>query len=443
MLPTPDKAAYSGPFLSEEDKHVGEAVSVQEARQAELDEVIRVGTNIEQLIKELCPDGVPYVRLGDIAKTLAGLNGKTKSDFEHGGCRYISYRNIFNNPSVDQCRDDFVSVKQGERQNSVEYGDLLITASSESREELGMAAVIDVPPTEPIYVNSFSFIVRFNNPDQVRAGYLRHLFRSSLIRSQISQAGAGVTRINISKPKFMNICIPIPPVEVQEEIVRILDLFTELEAELEAELEKRHLQYAHYRVKLLKSSGVSEFKLLGDIARIRNGKDHKHLADGSVPVYGSGGIMRYVETSNAQGPSVLIPRKGSLGNIFYVEGPFWNVDTIFSTEIDTSIVEPRFLFHQLLTMKLGEMNQAGGVPSQTQSVLNRLRILVPPIEEQRRIVNILDQMDALVNDLSSGLPAEIAARRKQYEHYRDRLLSFPELKKDEPTGSTEGALPEE
>jgi len=82
--------------------------------------------------------------------------------------------------------------------------------------------------------------------------------------------------------------------------------------------------------------------------------------------------MRYADQAAAEGPSVLIPRKGSLGNLFYVEGPFWVVDTIFRTEIDRAQIEPKFLFHQLLTMRLGEMNQAGGVPSQTQGVLNRL-----------------------------------------------------------------------
>lgn len=166
---------------------------------------------------------------------------------------------------------------------------------------------------------------------------------------------------------------------------------------------------------------------MGELVRIKNGKDHKPLADGDIPVYGSGGIMRYVDTQAATGPSILIPRKGSLGNLFYVEGPFWNVDTIFSTEIDTSLLEPKFLFHQLLTMKLGEMNQAGGVPSQTQAVLNRLPIAVPALDEQQRIVAILDKFDALVNDLSVGLPAELAARRKQYEYYRDKLLTFKEL----------------
>lgn len=161
------------------------------------------------------------------------------------------------------------------------------------------------------------------------------------------------------------------------------------------------------------------FKTLGDVLRIKNGKDHKSLDDGEIPVYGSGGIMRYADTAAAEGPSVLIPRKGSLGNLFYVEGPFWVVDTIFRTEINLSLIEPKFLYHQLLTMGLGGMNQAGGVPSQTQSVLNLLRIPVPPLEVQREIVRILDQFTQLETELET----ELEARRSQYEHYAGALLS--------------------
>ena len=161
------------------------------------------------------------------------------------------------------------------------------------------------------------------------------------------------------------------------------------------------------------------FLPLGEVLAIKNGKDHKALEDGDIPVYGSGGIMRYVDMAAAEGPSVLIPRKGSLGNLFYVEGPFWVVDTIFRTEIRAEIVVPKFLYHVLLTMKLGEMNQAGGVPSQTQSGLNRLRIPVPPLEVQREIVRVLDQF----TQLEAELEAELEARRRQHAQYRELVLT--------------------
>lgn len=163
-----------------------------------------------------------------------------------------------------------------------------------------------------------------------------------------------------------------------------------------------------------------EYKRLGDIARIKNGKDHKSLGDGNFPVYGSGGIMRYVNTYAYDRPSVLIPRKGSLGNLFYVDVPFWNVDTIFYTEIDDAQIQPKFLYYFLTIVGLGEMNQAGGVPSQTQSVLNEVKIPIPPLEVQREIVNVLDTF----TQLEAELEAELEARRTQYTYYRNRLLDF-------------------
>jgi type I restriction enzyme S subunit len=167
-----------------------------------------------------------------------------------------------------------------------------------------------------------------------------------------------------------------------------------------------------------------DFRRLGDIVRIKNGKDHKTLGDGKFPVYGSGGIMRYADTYAYNKPSVLIPRKGSLGNLFYVDVPFWNVDTIFYTEIDEAQIRPKFLYYFLTTVGLGGMNQAGGVPSQTQTVLNELEIPVPPLEVQREIVRILDAFAELTAELTAELNAELTARKKQYNYYRDALLNF-------------------
>ena len=226
----------------------------------------------------------------------------------------------------------------------------------------------------------------------------------------------------------MPVCCP--PLNVQREIVRILDQFTTLEAELEAELEARRTQYEHYRKHLLAyeslaARGRVRWCALGDVVRICNGRDYKTLSAGDVPVYGSGGVMTYVSDYLSVGPTVLIPRKGSLDNIYFVEGQFWTVDTIFYTEIGDAL-HPKFFFHYMKQMKLSRMNEAAGVPSMTQRKLSSIRIPIPSHEEQRRIADLLDRFDALVNDVTSGLPAEIAARRAQYEHYRDRLLSFPE-----------------
>ena len=169
---------------------------------------------------------------------------------------------------------------------------------------------------------------------------------------------------------------------------------------------------------------------MSNVVQIKNGKDYKAFNTGAYPVYGSGGIMTYIDGYCYDKPSVLIPRKGSLSNLFYVEKPFWNVDTVFYTEIDESLVIPKFLYYTLQTKHLDKLNKAGGVPSLTQSILNKLVISIPSLKEQKQIVLTLDRFDQLCNDISEGLPAEIEARQHQYEYYRDKLLSFKPLNKD-------------
>ena len=167
-----------------------------------------------------------------------------------------------------------------------------------------------------------------------------------------------------------------------------------------------------------------KWKKLGEVCKIKNGKSYKHLNDGDIPVYGSGGIMKHVDEAAYDSPSVLIPRKGSLKNLFYVETPFWNVDTIFYTEIDVNQILPKYLYYFLATQKLEELNLAGGVPSLTQTILNSLPIPIPPLHVQQEIVRILDKFTELETELEAKLETELELRKQQYAYYRDQLLSF-------------------
>ncbi|HAY18894.1 MAG TPA: restriction endonuclease subunit S [Rikenellaceae bacterium] len=159
-----------------------------------------------------------------------------------------------------------------------------------------------------------------------------------------------------------------------------------------------------------------EYKQLKNILKIRNGKDYKHLDNGTIPVYGSGGVMTYVDTSIYDKPSVLIPRKGSIDKLYYVDVPFWNVDTVFYTEINKSLVIEKYVFYALQKEHLEKLNTAGGVPSLTQAVLNDVEIPVPPLPVQEEIVRILD--------IFTELQAELQKRKSQYSYYLDNLLSF-------------------
>lgn len=167
-----------------------------------------------------------------------------------------------------------------------------------------------------------------------------------------------------------------------------------------------------------------EYLEIQNILTIKNGSDYKNLGVGDIPVYGSGGIMTYVDKFAYDKPSVLIPRKGSIDKLYYVDTPFWNVDTIFYTDINTEKAIPRYVYHCLKREHLEQYNTAGGVPSLTQKVLNKVKIPLPPLEVQREIVRILDNFTELTAELERKLSDELTARKKQYEYYRDMLLDF-------------------
>ena len=179
--------------------------------------------------------------------------------------------------------------------------------------------------------------------------------------------------------------------------------------------------------KLLDGAKV-ELLNLSQVTKIKHGKDWKGLNAGDIPVYGSGGIMGYVDEYAYDKPTVLIPRKGSITNIFYVESPFWNVDTIYSVGVrDIDTLHPDFAYYLLKQseLKLTGIQQKGGIPAVSKKQMEELLLPIPSIYKQERIVAILDKFDTLTTSISEGLPREIELRQKQYEYYRDLLLSFP------------------
>ena len=132
---------------------------------------------------------------------------------------------------------------------------------------------------------------------------------------------------------------------------------------------------------------------LSDLCVIKYGKDHKGLNEGPIPVYGSGGVIRYVDRALSDKPSVLIPRKGTLSNLFYVDKPFWTVDTLFWTEINNSKVIPKYLYYLLSTRNLASLNVGTAVPSLTAEILNEVSLELPDLDNQAAIVDILSSFD--------------------------------------------------
>ncbi len=198
---------------------------------------------------------VPWMPLSKLGSPYPGLAGKRKADFSNGNARFVSYMNVFNNPATNTEPADLVVVAPGERQNRVRYGDILFTASSETVEEVGMSSAVAQEPTEPLYLNSFCFGFRPNTVCDLKPRFAKHLFRSAEVRRQIIRTANGVTRINISKPRFGDVEIPVPSIDEQEHLADILDKFDALVSDssigLPAELRARRQQYEHYRDRLL------------------------------------------------------------------------------------------------------------------------------------------------------------------------------------------------
>ena len=257
--------------------------------------------------------------------------------------------------------------------------------------------------------------------------------------------------------------IPIPPLRVQSRIVEILDKFTQLEAELEAELEARNKQYDFYRNRLLDFAlrddlkGQVEWKTLGEVCvHLRTGLNPRrnfklNTEDASnyyVTVRELGGTeLLYSEKtdlindealqlinnrSKLKVNDILFSGTGTIGKTAFIskEPTNWNIkEGVYALTLDTHYVLPMFVLRYLQTQStidwIDRMAAGGIVRSITMKNLEQLPIPLPPLSEQRRIVDFLDRFDTLTNSISEGLPREIALRRKQYEYYRDALLRFP------------------
>lgn len=184
-----------------------------------------------------------------------GLSGKSKNDFTNGNAKFVNYMNVYSNIAIDTNVNDMVRIAAGEKQNKIEYGDVVFTGSSETPDECGMSSVMTIRTNEDLYLNSFCFGFRMYDKTLLLPDFMKFLFRSENIRKQIVKTASGVTRFNVSKKRFGEVAIPIPSIEEQQRIVAILDKFEKLVNDisegLPAEITARRQQYEYYRDKLL------------------------------------------------------------------------------------------------------------------------------------------------------------------------------------------------
>ncbi len=374
---------------------------------------------IESLIEEYCPTGLEYKKLGNIVEIYRGkrltksqLSHKEKFPVYHGGLDPLGYYGYSNRVA-----------------NSV-----MIINVGASAGTVGFSAV-DFWSSDGCFCLGHSelFISRYI--------YYALLCHENTLKSKVRVAG--IPTLDASAIENLN--IPLPPLPVQEEIVNILDKFTSLEAELEAELEARKTQYDYYRNQLLGFVGKEvEWKTLGEIGKVcmcKRVMKNETTFTGDIPFYKIGTFGgdpdAYISEklfedhrkhySFPKKGDILISAAGTIGRTVIYDGKpaYFQDSNIVWIDNQENIVLNKYLFHYY---KIVKWKTDGGTISRLYNDnLSKAKIPIPPLSEQERIVEILDKFDALVNDISEGLPSEIQARRKQYEYYRNKLLTFKPL----------------
>ena len=285
-------------------------------------------------------ENVEWKALGEIGKIYGGISGKKKEDFKNGNKKLITYKNVYENLSLNFNVEDKVRIEENEKQRKLKYGDIIFTSSSENLKECGLSSVVTETPNEELYLNSFCFFLRLNNDNLLLPNFSKHLFRSEILRKKIIKTASGVTRFNVSKELMKKIQIPLPPLKKQEEIAAVLDKFTELTEELTEELTAREAQYNYYRDMLLSEDYLNkiseklikefcpdgvEWKKLGEVCEIGTGKSNtnEQSDNGKYPFYVRSKDLKRINKFEFDETSIIIPGEGGIGEIFhYVKGKY-------------------------------------------------------------------------------------------------------------------------
>lgn len=411
-------------------------------------------SKVDDLIAKLCPNGVEYKAIGEIGTLVRG-NGMPKSDFEETGVGCIHYGQIYTYYGIWTAETiSFIAKEKADKLAKVDPGDIIITNTSENIDDV-CKAVAWLGDCQ-IVTGGHATVLKHDQDSK----YISYYLKTPTFFTEKKRYATGTKVIDVSAKNLGKIKIPVPPLEIQREIVKVLDTFTKLEAELEAELEARRRQYHYYRDQLLNFEGRDDVQwvTLGEvIVNLRTGLNPRQnfvlnppdAKNYYITVRELGGLhivlsdktdkinddaLKIINNrSKLRTGDVLFSGTGTIGNTALIEcAPSnWNIkEGVYALTPNIKKIISKFLLYILkTTYVLSQINNysAGStVVSISMANFKRVIIPVPSLEEQARIVSTLDKFDALVNDLSSGLPAEIAARRKQYEYYRDRLLTFKE-----------------
>ena len=382
-------------------------------------------SRLDELINEFCPDGVEYKAICEFCKVGTGKSNRQDADENGEYPFYVRSKEVFLNNSYEFDEEAIIIPGEGSIGEIFHYVN--------GKYALHQRAY-------RIHIEDNYVITKF-----------LYYYMAQNFKKFIYQKAVNATVKSIRKPMIEKFVVPIPPLPVQREIVRILDYFTELTAELTAEgteeltAWKKHYEY--YQNILLTCDGFNiepvdkklgkeiQWLTLGEVCTLKAGKTissteifHEPFGKYQYPCFGGNGLRGYVKSYNQEGNFSLIGRQGALcGNVCYASGKFYATEHAVVVEPKGKCDE-RFLYYILIAANLNQYKTAGAQPGLSVAKLEKVLVLIPSMSAQKRIVDILDRFDALCNDITIGLPAEIEARQKQYEYYRDKLLSFKEKK---------------
>ena len=411
-------------------------------------------SKLDELLRELCPDGVEYKRIGDFAVCFPGATPKTTHPeyWENGTIPWMSSGEVnqeevtFTEKKITPKGYDETSTKM------VPVGTVVIALAGQGKTR-GKVAITRIP----LCTNQSLCAIVVD--ETVISKYLFHYLRSQYARIREISSGDG-TRGGLNLKMIKAYVVPVPPIEVQEEIVRILDSYTEkideLIQNLMTEITARKTQYNYYRDKLLKAETNAHKYKLGEIATVtklagfeftnyvtysENGNiialRGLNVKNGRLDLHD----VKYVdksdfsklERSKLHIGDMLFTYVGTVGQVAIVdeEDKYYLAPNVALIRCDKEVLLPQYMKYYFQTTQFWDKQirrllQSSSMQNIPMEKIRKFEIAVPPLDVQSRIVNVLDNFEKICSDLNIGLPAEIEARQKQYEYYRDKLLTFAE-----------------
>ena len=407
---------------------------------------------IETLLEELCPTGVPFFKLGEIG-TLEN-NGVDKKILPgETEVKLLNYMDISKSRKIFSANLSMMTTASSKKitQCNLLVGDVFITPSSETREDLAKAS--EIMENIPNAVYSYHIMrIRLNDLKKVNPTFLVYLFESNFVQEQIMRLSTGMTRYGLTKPKWESLLLPIPDIQIQNEIIKIFAQFSELQLSLNEELEARNKQFSYYLDEILFRNSKSQMVVLSTICEIGDGLHGTPLYEESSDYYFINGNNlvdgRVLVTPNTKRVSritfekyqsnivtdntIFLSINGTVGNlaIFKGEQVVLGKSVAFFT-VNREKLLPKYLYYILQSYPSKQYFAKELTGSTIKNLglksLRNMQINLPALSKQIEIVRSLESMENLLLNVEFGLPAELEARRMQYEYYREKLLTFKEL----------------